>query len=677
MTEATHANSISRLSSKWRDRVILLVVLAAGTVLTLLAGSSLQQAEALRIKERQTAATQAVASVFQLELTRTTEAVRNAGLMIESNPQLTREQFNRHMQKMVENQLNVNLMEWQPIVPANELAKFEAAARTTEFPDFRVVQPDASAKGWEPVHGRDEYVPVLFFWPEQYRTGGLDMSFSPERMASKLQSRAVRQPVASNVFEFIKEGKVNSGAMAMAISTAVFGADQTVKGYLAAVVDLSTLLQSATRLANAANFDLLVFASTTLTDAPIYAWYGDDSDLKQIATGLRLAIGDDQSATVDFAHQSWRVVLHPRPAFYAKLQGNGSRLAFTAGIGMTLLIMLSLYQSQKSRRKIERAESIASDARRAQELLSQRLQEAQRIAHVGNWQLDVASNKLVWSDELYRVHGLIPGSPAPDYTKSSHLFTSESWERLNAAMFRTVESGAPYELELEIVKPDGSHGWMLARGETVRDASGSVVARRGTATDISERKQLEDQVRQLAFHDALTQLANRRLLDDRLNRAMSASKRSGNYGALMMLDLDNFKPLNDAHGHVAGDLLLIEVARRLNECVRGADTVARVGGDEFVVMLGELDTDKAVSAKIAGEVAEKIHISLAAPYHLTLKEDGPAGSVVQHRCSASIGVALFLGQDASQADVLKWADTAMYQAKVVGRNAIRFYGLPQ
>lgn len=677
MTAAKQAHSVSRLSSKWRDRVILLVVLAAGTVLTLLAGGSLQQAEALRIKELKTAELQAVASVFQLELMRTTEAVRNAGLMIESNPQLTREQFNRHMQKMVENQLSVNLVEWQPIVPANELAKFEAAARLTGFADFRVVQPDASGKGWEPVHGRDEYVPVLYFWPEHYRTGGLDMSFSPERMASKLQSRTIRQPVASGVFEFIKEGKVKSGAMAMAISTAVFGADQTVEGYLAAVVDLSTLLQSATRLADAASFDLLVFASNNPADAPIYAWYGDDSDLKQITTGLNLAIGNDQSATVDFARQTWRVVLHPRPAFYAKLQGYGSRLALAAGMGMTLLIMLSLYQSQKDRRKIERAESVASDARLAQELLSQRLQEAQRIAHVGNWHLDLASNKLDWSDELYRVHGLIPGSPAPDYTKSSHLFTAESWENLNAAMHRTVDSGAPYELELEIVKPDGSRGWILVRGESVRDVNGSVVALRGTATDITQRIQLEDQVRQLAFHDALTQLPNRRLLDDRLNRAMSASKRSGKYGALMMIDLDNFKPLNDAHGHVAGDLLLFEVARRLNKCVRGADTVARFGGDEFVVILRELDTDKAASANIAGEVAEKIRISLAAPYHLTLKEDSSAGSVVQQRCSASIGVALFLDQDASQADVLKWADTAMYQAKDVGGNAIRFYGLPQ
>jgi diguanylate cyclase (GGDEF)-like protein/PAS domain S-box-containing protein len=195
--------------------------------------------------------------------------------------------------------------------------------------------------------------------------------------------------------------------------------------------------------------------------------------------------------------------------------------------------------------------------------------------------------------------------------------------------------------------------------------------------DITERKQLEAQVRQLAFLDELTKLPNRRMLNNRLNQAMAYSKRSGNYGALMVLDLDNFKQLNDAVGHHAGDLLLMEVARRLIACVRETDTVARVGGDEFVVMLSELSKDRTESAGQAGEVAEKIRVSLAAPYHLTLSEKGQAGIEVQHRCSASIGAALFLNHEAGQSDLLKWADAAMYQAKEAGRNAVRFYGLTQ
>jgi len=193
------------------------------------------------------------------------------------------------------------------------------------------------------------------------------------------------------------------------------------------------------------------------------------------------------------------------------------------------------------------------------------------------------------------------------------------------------------------------------------------------ARDITERKQMEEQVRELAFYDALTKLANRRLLNDRLSQTMASGKRSGCYGALMFLDLDNFKPLNDTHGHAIGDLLLIEVAQRLKSCVRETDTVARFGGDEFVVMLRDLNASKAESISSAEIVAEKIRVRLSGPYVLTIEREGEAEASVEHFCSASIGVALFLGYEASQDEVLKWADAAMYQAKEEGRNLIRFH----
>ena len=195
----------------------------------------------------------------------------------------------------------------------------------------------------------------------------------------------------------------------------------------------------------------------------------------------------------------------------------------------------------------------------------------------------------------------------------------------------------------------------------------------GIALDITEHKEMEEQVREQSLHDALTKLPNRRLLNDRLSQAMATSKRSACYGALLFLDLDNFKPLNDSHGHEVGDLLLIEVANRLKSCVRRSDTVARFGGDEFVVIISELSTDKAESSAQAEIVAEKIRSSLARPYLMTIKKPGGAETTVEHNCTASIGMVLFINQEASQSDILKWADTAMYQAKEAGRNLIRIY----
>lgn len=154
---------------------------------------------------------------------------------------------------------------------------------------------------------------------------------------------------------------------------------------------------------------------------------------------------------------------------------------------------------------------------------------------------------------------------------------------------------------------------------------------------------------------------------------MAAGKRSGRYDALMFLDLDKFKSLNDTHGHEMGDLLLIEVANRIARCLRGIDTVARFGGDEFVVMLSELDVDRNQAVEKAGIVAERIRVSLAESYLLRRVQEGDVAMVVEHHCTSSIGVVLFLNQADSQEDILKWADMAMYQAKADGRNQVKFF----
>jgi diguanylate cyclase (GGDEF)-like protein len=184
---------------------------------------------------------------------------------------------------------------------------------------------------------------------------------------------------------------------------------------------------------------------------------------------------------------------------------------------------------------------------------------------------------------------------------------------------------------------------------------------------------MEEQVRQLAFHDTLTNLPNRRLLTDRLSQTMMSMKRSNKFAAMMFLDLDNFKSLNDLHGHEVGDLLLIEAACRLKSCVREIDTVARFGGDEFVVMLSELNSDLVASKNQAEAIAEKIRVALAQVYRLAIAHVGQREFVVAHHCCASIGVVLFNNHDFTQDDILKWADSAMYQAKEAGRNVVRFY----
>jgi len=198
----------------------------------------------------------------------------------------------------------------------------------------------------------------------------------------------------------------------------------------------------------------------------------------------------------------------------------------------------------------------------------------------------------------------------------------------------------------------------------VRDIHQQVTHYVAIFRDISTLKQSEQEIHQLAFYDPLTQLPNRRLLLDRLQQTMSSSLRSGRHGALLFLDLDHFKIINDTQGHGMGDLLLIEVAHRLHTCVREDDTVARLGGDEFVVVLENLSIDAIEAAAQTELVGEKIRLELDKPYVLN-----------EFEClsTVSIGISLFHGHQESSADLLQHADVALYQAKMAGRNSIRFF----
>ena len=254
------------------------------------------------------------------------------------------------------------------------------------------------------------------------------------------------------------------------------------------------------------------------------------------------------------------------------------------------------------------------------------------------------------------------------------MFNEEGVAVLKAMIARRVQeeaSGTPVgflNFEVQHRCKDGRLIWGEVLSKPDRNAQGEITGYHGITREITERKRLEEQVHQLAFHDPLTHLANRRLMLDHLEQAMSASKRSQRHGALLFLDLDNFKPLNDTYGHGVGDLLLIEVAERLKACVREADTVARFGGDEFVVLLSELSTQPGEADEQAVAIAEKVRTRLAEPYVL---QSAPSAPSIRHECTASIGVAVFRGRDESQNAVIDRADAAMYRAKEEGRNRIQ------
>lgn len=239
------------------------------------------------------------------------------------------------------------------------------------------------------------------------------------------------------------------------------------------------------------------------------------------------------------------------------------------------------------------------------------------------------------------------------------VFPKDEADKRFAIVRWVFENGDSRTIEVRVPRPDGDR-YYLTTVKPIMDDQLQVISVICISKDITERKHMEDRLAHLAQHDGLTDLPNRALFSDRLQKAITQAKRDGTRLALLSIDLDRFKPVNDSFGHHVGDLLLQAVAKRMLECIRESDSVGRIGGDEFLVLLPSVD-----GADDAIHVAEKIHRALAQPFDLP--------DYASLNISSCIGIALYPDHGCSELELLRNADSSMYDAKLRGRNRIRIF----
>jgi len=314
-----------------------------------------------------------------------------------------------------------------------------------------------------------------------------------------------------------------------------------------------------------------------------------------------------------------------------------------------------------------RSNQAMSELRKSEAMLA----KAQEIARLGNWEWNYSTGEMRWSYQMFNILGLKPGGPPPSYRNFIQIVHPHDQRSARRLLQRTLEQKKSYNTDFRIQLPDGSERIINLQSEAILDNDNRVMLISGTIQDVTERKQKEKQIRYLAYYDSLTSLPNRRLFNERLQKAISQARRNKGMLGVMFMDLDRFKRINDSLGHPAGDALLTEVGQRLNQIVRNTDcvarkdaendlvTVARQGGDEFSILIQDIDKEKDLA-----RIAKRIQQDLCEPFYL---EEQPV------YISVSIGISLFPMDGENAETLMKNADLALYHVKDNGKDNYQFY----
>jgi diguanylate cyclase (GGDEF)-like protein len=390
---------------------------------------------------------------------------------------------------------------------------------------------------------------------------------------------------------------------------------------------------------NSVNLDDLLYAPN------VFKNYLSSSDRKNVKPSFSI------TKAIKFPGRTWTMQFYSTPAFESDIENNIANLLGIGGSilsGFLLLVMMNITSSSRK----------DSQAKAKLEVLVDRLKAGASAGIVGIWDWDVENDILNWDAVMYKLYGLNESEFDDLYEAWISRVHIDDRGHIDGEIKAALANEREYCPEFRVVWPDNSVHYIKAVSKTSFDMKGKAIRIVGVNYDITDQKNIQIRLDKEASYDPLTLLPNRRLLNDILKKAIASAQRNKKHMAILFIDLDGFKQVNDVHGHHVGDWLLKEVSKRIQYCLRTTDTVGRIGGDEFVVVLPDISD----SAK---NVGNKIREVLEEPFLLT-------NSKILN-ISSSIGVAIYPQHAKTQSMLLECADKAMYEAKKRGRNeVIRF-----
>ena len=627
------------------------LVLALTALLTLVLWASAQRQLAVRAEERFNYRAEKERSILLSRMATYEQVLLGGAALFTSSTEVSRDEWRAYIDRL---QLNAALPGIQGtgfarVIPARDKIAHEQAMRTSAFSNY-AIHPDGK---------RDPYTSIIYLEPfdgRNLRALGYDMYADPVRREAMDRARDTGVLALSGRVTLVQEAEtdVQPGFLMYVAVYAktgpvddVAGRRQRIEGYVFSPFRAHDLMRAIFSEGNQ-DIEIELFDQSIGADNLLFASHNATRPARH-----------ERDLQLTFGGRLWIARFRSSEEFEAITNSHDPMLILLGGLTLDLLLFLVMASGTRHRRRMQAAAAQLAESRdRFQTLVENVPGTVFRTEPVPPWKA------LHVSRGIETLTGEPPERFLSGQVGCRALIHPDDAGQVLATVTQAVAERDTYAVEYRVRSIDGQVRWASERGRAAYDAGGQPLWIDGVIVDITDRKIAELAIRDLAFYDPLTGLPNRRLLLDRLHQQLAVSARSRLHGALLFIDLDKFKGINDTLGHQTGDQLLTEVAHRLRSSVRGSDTVARLGGDEFVVMLDELASSADEAASLASGIGAKLIDSLGHPYQL-------GSHTVQ--CTPSVGLATYCGHDQSADELIRRADEAMYQAKAAGRNRLHLY----